>query len=354
MRRRIRWRAFAIAGLTTTILGALLAPPARAAAGVVALPLPSYRDMQVDDSHRRVFVAGGDEILAVDDGGRILRTITGQVGVSGLTLSADGSRLYAGLRGAGAISVIDTKKLREVARYPTGALCPGDVVLAVGKLWFSAACTDNTSSGSMAALDLATGEVVTYATFLPAVWGVPLLAVSVREGWPTTLVLAARDLSGSQLRTYDITFGAPDPMCWNPGGCQAPLSGIVQDIAVTRDGANLVVASGAQYHSVIPVIGLVTVDTYPTGPSPTAVAVGEGDLLALGSEGPAGSEPDVFGYAWGAESPLWTVDFGLRPTAYNDVASRGLAWTAGNNRLYAVVTDRDGSLPVLHILAPPA
>jgi hypothetical protein len=317
------------------------------------LPMPSYADIQVNPHRSEIYVAGGNQILATDQDGNILRTIDGQSGVYGLALNADGSRLYAALNGANAISVIDTKKKREVKRYSVGTECPGDVALAEGKLWFSSACRQG-YTGSVSALDLTTGAVKTYVSGLPSVQGSPLLAVAARPGWPVKLVIAARDLNGTELRTYDITLGELDPTCWGPGSCQVGLPNIVQDIAVTADGANLVIAAGAQYHTLMSVVGLSVIHTYPTGAYPTAVGVAGNGRLALGSESPNGYDDDVYGYEVSAGQPSWTYDFGMRETAYNDLAPRGLAWGADNTHLYAVVTDNDGSAPVLHTLVPAA
>lgn len=349
---------FVLASMLTTA-GILAAATPASAAGVVPgsvtpLPLTSYADMQVNGARNEVYLAGGDRIAVVDATGSVRRTFDGQTGVSGLALSADGSRLYAGLNGAHAISVIDTKKGREVKRYDVGTACPGDVALAVGKLWFSSACATDFYSASVRALDLTTGVVTTHATGLPAVQGVPLLAVAEREGWGVTLLVTGRDLSGSQLRKYDITTGEPDPMCWGPGPCQIPVPGIVQDIAVTADGANLVIATGAQYHTLMSVFGLSVVRTYPTGPYPTSVGVAANGQLALGSGSPSGYDNDLYGYDETGDQPTWTYDFGMRETAYNDLAPRGLGWSADDTRLYAVVTDNDGSDPVLHTLVPTA
>ncbi|SIM69344.1 hypothetical protein [Micromonospora cremea] len=121
---------------------------------------------------------------------------------------------------------------------------------------------------------------------------------------------------------------------------------------MTSDSAGIVLAGDSQYHTLMQIPGLVTSRTYVTGPNPMAVAVGADNQLALGAQSPSGSDNDVFGYEQTADQASWTYDFGMRPTAYNDVAPRGLAFAAGNARLYAVVTDNDGSDPVLHTLVP--
>jgi DNA-binding beta-propeller fold protein YncE len=337
-----------VSALAATI-GLAAAAPASAANPTpndiaTPLPLPSYADMQVDPGTGQVFLAGGDQIVVVNQDGRLLRTIGGQSGVSGLALSEDGSRVYAALNGANAISVIDTKKMREVQRYAVGSDCPGDLVPAVGKLWFSAACPD-TSFGSVGALDLGTGQVTTYVPILRAVFGPPLLAASRDAFGVVRLVAVARDLSSTDLRTYDITSGTLDTHCRDSGGCQETLLGIAQDLAITADGENVVVSSGV-YEQEVALWSTAPVDNYPI-PEPVAVAVADSGQLAFGSNGSRSADTDVYLFLHGGAVPTWTYDFG-GPT----LAPRGLAWAAGDSRLYAVVTQ--SSAFVLHTLVPGA
>jgi hypothetical protein len=362
-RRWSRHVTGSLLALVVAAAGVLASVTPASASGVVAddatpLPMSSYADIQVDPHHGEVYIAGGNQIVATDEDGEILRTIDDQTGVYGLALSADGSRLYAALNGAHAISVIDTEKKLEVQRYSVGTACPGDVTLAQGELWFSSACTQSGTAGSVSTLDLTTGAVTGRVSGLPAVQGLPLLAVAVRAGWPDALVIAGRDLSGSQLRKYDIVSGGLDPICWGPGSCQTTVSGIVQDIAVTADGANLAVATGSpQDFPLMSVFGFSVVRTYatPEGDYPFAAGVAGNGRLALGYKSYGWTpDDDVYGYEATADQPSWSYDFGMRDTARNDIAPRGLAWAADNAHLYAVVTDGDGSVPVLHTLVPAA
>jgi YVTN family beta-propeller protein len=352
----VRLRTIATTAASAVLLtaGVLAGAAPASAAGVVGetttpLALPGHADMLVHPSRGAVYVAGGDSIVVTNAVGTPVRRIARQTGVSGLALSPNGRRLYAALRGANAVSVINTATNREVRRFSVGTACPGDVAWAVGRVWFSSSCTEG-YDGSVNALDPQTGAVTTYATGLPTAQGAPLLAVSEREGWGVRLIAAARDLSGSELRVYDITTGAPDPMCWGPGPCEGRVRGIVQDLAVTASGADLVLASQATLHPQVSVLGLAEIDTYPTGPQPRAVAVAADGRLALGSKSPRSADLDLFGYTEHVDQPDWTHDFGNRVTDTNDLAPRGLAWSSDGTRLYAVVTAADGTSPVLHVL----
>ena len=59
-------------------------------------------------------------------------------GVMGITLSPDGSTLYAALSGAHAVSAISTATLQQTAAYSLGAAnSPLQVAVQSGKLWVS-------------------------------------------------------------------------------------------------------------------------------------------------------------------------------------------------------------------------
>ena len=102
------------------------------AATATALPLTSYYQMAVDSAHDHLFFSQGssseNSILVTDFSGNTVATITGQTGVMGITLSPDGSTLYAALGGADEVTAISTATLQQVAAYPLGT---GDTPLSV-------------------------------------------------------------------------------------------------------------------------------------------------------------------------------------------------------------------------------
>jgi YVTN family beta-propeller protein len=154
MRRRILLSvtALAAAGLAalpmsgvraaTVETGASAGTAGSAGSAAVALPLTSYYQMAVDSVHDHLFFSQGssseNSILVTDFSGNTVATIGGQTGVMGITLSPDGSTLYAALAGADEVTAISTATLQQVAVYPLGA---GDTPLSVavqsGKLWVS-------------------------------------------------------------------------------------------------------------------------------------------------------------------------------------------------------------------------
>src|ERR1700722_14620083 len=102
MRNRIKPLLAAAAGVIVSI-GFLVAGSNQPASAPAPVPLPisSYYQMVVDAAHGHIFISQGsssqDGILVTDLSGQVITTITGQSGVVGITLSPDGSTLYAAL-----------------------------------------------------------------------------------------------------------------------------------------------------------------------------------------------------------------------------------------------------------------
>src|SRR5579863_1686153 len=106
MRRRILLPVIALfaAGLAAAPISGARAAAAGGAGVTATLPLTSYYQMAVDSVHDHLFFSQGssseNSILVTDFSGHTVATISGQTGVAGITLSPDGSTLYAALSGA--------------------------------------------------------------------------------------------------------------------------------------------------------------------------------------------------------------------------------------------------------------
>jgi hypothetical protein len=331
---------------TAAVVAFLMVVPSAAAtdayqANVTVLPFASYQDMAVDAGHGHLFVAGGDLVVVTDLDGHIVRTIDGQKGASGLALSDDAATLYVALNGAGAIAALSTAKLKETARYKVGSLCPRDLVLAQGRIWFSHEC-DGARAG-FSSLQLDGGRpVVTqwgWSSFIA-----PRLAAT--RQWPDLLLVGSVT---RPLVAYDISGG--DPVAQLPSEQASPPRS--RDFALTADGRQVVVAGDAG-HLVLNTWGLEQVGLYPSGPQANAVAVGARDRVAAGVADNRPGAVDLSVYEAGASQPTWTFDLGGRANSQLDdtLARHGLAWGPGNGRLYAVTTLFDGSAPVLRVLIP--
>jgi hypothetical protein len=340
--RGLRGMALAAAAVVAFLV---VAPSASATdayqANVTVLPFASYQDMAVDTEHGHLFVSGGDLVVVTDLAGRIVKTLDGQKGASGLALSADGATLYAALNQAGAIAAISTAKLKETGRYKVGSFCPRDLALAQGRIWFSHDC-DGLRAG-FSSLQLDGGRPVVKQ------WGwnslyAPRLAAT--QQWPDLLLVGSVTLP---LVAYDISAG--DPVAQLPSEQASPPRS--RDFDLTADGRQVVVAGDAG-HLVLNTWGLVQVGLYPTGPQANAVAVGARDRVAAGVADNSVGATDLYVYEAGAPSPTWTFDLGGRDNSQLDdtLARHGLAWGPDNGRLYAVTTLLDGSAPLLRVLVP--
>jgi hypothetical protein len=316
------------------------APRASAAnafqANVTALPFATYRDIAVDGGRGHVFVAGGDVVVVTDLDGNIVKTIDAP-GASGLALSADGATLYAALNATQAIATISTAKLKVTARYDTGVLCPRDLALAQGRIWFSHECGGARVGFSSMQLDGKRPIVKQWG------WGsfvAPKLAAT--QQWPDILVVG---VGNDPLTTYDISGG--DPVLRFTAGT-GPRA---RDLALTGDGRQVIVAGDG--HLVLDTWSLLQVGTYPTAMQANSVAVGARDRVAAGVADSTVGAVDLYVFEAGAASPTWTFDFGGRGQSADDrLVEHGLAWGPDNSRVYAVTGQFDGSAPLLRVIIP--
>jgi len=158
--------------LLAGVLAATLAQPAAAASA----PTPLLQDpadtrmplsagpavtFAVDRARGHLFVATGfpiSTVMVTDMAGVLLKTITGEVGALGMTISPDGNSLYVAQREGDAISEIDLASLTERRRISTGtASCPSWLATAGSRVWVSYGCSYN--SAAIVSLDLAAPSV---------------------------------------------------------------------------------------------------------------------------------------------------------------------------------------------------
>ena len=117
-----------------------------------SLPPGEVRDVLVEPTTGRVFVAVGDEVVALDAGGTVLRRIQRQWTADSLqTLDGD---VYVMLEAAGRISRIDAATLDVTEQWTTTTTTEGTMALAGGRLWFY-------DDHNLANLDAADGSVET-------------------------------------------------------------------------------------------------------------------------------------------------------------------------------------------------
>lgn len=324
-------------------------------ANATVLPFSFYQDMQVDAAHGHLFISGDDMVVVTDLAGNIVKTIDGEPGAAGMTLSADGTTLYVALYHANAIAAVDTTKLKEDERYKVGSLCPRDVAVDDGLIWFTHDCGDNINNG-FSSLDVNDGRPTTHLweRFAGHHMLVRTAVQHFSSRQPQHLLLIGNLASQDDtVRVYDITGATPIRQSVHPTPPR------VEDLAVSADGTQVVLAAGDSDHPYYTTVGLQQLGTYTTGTHPTAVALGARDRIAAGVEDTSTDATDLFVYEPGATTPTWTFDFGKRfsgTTGTNTIAPHGLAWGPDNNRLYAITVNFFGEFhdefPVLHTLVP--
>ena len=314
------------------------APAATAASGATALPLKGLGSIVADPAHGHLFMSQGQPvtgILVTTLAGKVVTTIN--QAVAGMTLSADGSTLYAADPVSSEVLAIDTTTLAVTAQYPVGS-GPVSVAFQDDKVWVG--------------YQYAIGDIDLSVS--PAVW-TPQPTMSA--GWPAApqvaadpsgggaLVAASPGTSPGSAASYDVSTATPTvrvPMT-DVGTCENQ-----GDLAVAPGGSEFVLACGYPYnHYRFSTAGLSQLGDYPSAPYPDAVAIAPDGTVAAGIDGPY--SPDVFVYHQDTTAALNQYEFG-GPTWV--LATKGLAW-GGNTALYAVIQNVDNGAYALRVLPTP-
>jgi YVTN family beta-propeller protein len=339
--------AIAVVATAATALVATASSPAYAydqpLVVIASTPVPTsgYSDLVLHVPTGQTFVSGGRDgsgIIVTDRDGQIIESIAGQSGASGMTLSADGSTLYAALTPAGSISVIDTATRTERARYVVGDnTCPYDVAVTGGKLWFSYGCVgvDNGRIGSVdisnpaAPVALDQAGLWAYAPRLEGAAAGHLLFVVEESVFPN--VLASFDVSGAQ----PVRRTALEQVT------------SVNQFAVTPDGSTIIAATPGEYQFTSKVAAYSTADMseivrYAAHGPVVSIAIAPDGRIATSS-----SDWGLDMFVPGEIAPRWTVYQNFTPGL--DPAPRGLA-VGGDGRLY--LASNFGGSTALTVLDP--
>jgi len=308
------------------------------------LPVTSVGDIVVDGVHQRVFVSDPESgrLVVTDYTGKVVATLSGLPGVTGLEISADSSQVYAAVAGLGTIVAVDTLTPSKTVSHDLGeAQNPRHLALVDGGLWFgydgNLGRLDLSGPEPVVALDQAPGENWSGYTRLASDPKAPGLLATATGGSPTTLSV------------YDVAEGRATLRVskWDPSGEGSGAT----DFDVSPDGKHIVTASGAPYHQpILSTTDLSLVGRYPTNPYPNALAMAPDGTVAAGTF--SWYEPDVHVFKGGVtKAPLRTYDF---PNTGNSSGSdtlldNALAWAPDRSRLFAVSENSYGvnSLRVL-------
>ncbi|MGI5516010.1 Ig-like domain repeat protein [Streptomyces sp. CA-106131] len=367
-----RPRRLAATLLAATLAGAGLtvavAPAAHAAASdaVVKLPFSSYSAIAVDSVHQRVFVADSNTdyylnkgtIVAYNFQGERLTTIQTPAHVSGLALSADNTKLYAGLREY--IQTYDTTTFEPAfLAYTNTDTCGRELAFSGDQLYFTTPYSQYV------------GECNNAQTYLDGI----VNGVHTRTGWNDygKLKLEAgpddRMLMGQPhndyaanpfLAVYDTSNGS---LVRNAARRFADSAGNgaldLKDMAFSADGSKVAVADANYGTRLLNTDDLSDAangyQPLPVGATASSVAFsGDGKYMARGAAA-TGSTPDLLLQPADPTDSTAPLEFVFEGSLDGDrVAPRGMEWSADGSRLFAVTTNAVGSQYWLHIIQPPA
>jgi hypothetical protein len=332
------------------------APAARAGLTdtTVVLPITGAAGKVVDAAHGHLFISDGvSQILVTDLAGHPVTTIGSEPGAGSMALSQDGDTLYvtdswsdATPNYFGAIAAIDTRTLRETARYPLPTnMQPSSVAFTGGKLWFGYQVTgkgggigavDPGAATPTATVGLAQDQFGTAPT-LGATPGAPNQLVAIdapgRVGGP-----------GAEIRLYDVSQGIGGALPPSPGGYAL---GGAYDMSFNPDGSEFAVAdinadifgfTGSTFHR-----GQYAVGSMGFGWS--SVAVAPGGAAAIGG----GTHNDVRQIEVHPKDAPRVVNAYTLPLN-EQLQDSGLAWSPDAGTLYAFSKADGDSHLRLHLI----
>lgn len=307
----------------------------------ISLPgfVPNYRfgDVLVDRAHGHIYITGGtgtsDLVITDLDGGNV-RTLAGVApGAAGMALSPDGTKLYIAASDQDWLRIVDTTTFAlsgQFAGKTDGTMsCPRDVAFAAGQLWVSWGC-DNAPAG-IGRVDLQTGafQLNAIGSIDDRIVTAPLLATTPSQ---PNMVIAGETGTNPALV---VRFVATSTLL-NQQAIRSTDGGSVDQMAITPDGSQLIIASGSPYyHAAWRTSDLVEVHQYPTAAYPNSVAIGDDGLVIAGIDG--AYEKDVYVFEPGGSTPIATYEFGHLPNQETwpyTLVSGGLA--VDGNRIYAI------------------
>jgi len=315
--------------------------------GTTLLPVAGFGRMVVEATTSHVFVSSpqSSAIVVLDFSGKIVRTITDEPGADAMVVI--GTVLYVTLTTAGAIDEIDTGTLSKIRTLTSGLVSPADLVAAGGRLWTTTGPCANWST-QLVSVDLISGAKKAFK--LPMDSSLSYCAAFAANDHATNRILAwDKGLEPATVSVIDVSTGTPVLA----QSAREDRLGNLKDMALTRDGARFITASGAPYEfdewqmSNLAQDGVV----YPAGPYPVAVAVAHSgkETMAGGLWQPYGQ--DVYEYAVGWPSAALTGRH--TGTTTSQVFDRGLAFSVDGSSIFVLTGDQQpGSAGVTFNVIP--
>jgi hypothetical protein len=307
----------------------------------ISLPgfVPNYRfgDVLVDEARSRIYITGGtgtsDLVITDLDGGNVRTLANVAPGAAGMALSPDGAKLYIAASDQDWLRIVDTETFAlsgQFAGKTDGTMsCPRDVAFAAGQLWVSWGC-DNAPAG-IGMVDLQTGafQLNAIGSIDERISTAPLLATSPSQ--PNMVIAGETGTNPALVVRFEAT-----PTLLYQQAIRHTDGGSVRQLAITPDGSQVIVPSGAPYyHPAWRTSDLVEVHQYPTAAYPNSVAIRDDGLVVAGIDG--AYEKDVYVFEPGGSTPIATYEFGHLPNQETwpyTVVPGGLA--VHDNRIYAI------------------
>jgi hypothetical protein len=356
----VRFKATSLLSALLIILGLGAVPASGARADVdTSLPITSFGQIVADTAHGHAYLfisqASGGTILVTDLDGNTVTTISGQHGLAGMALSADGGTLYAALATDHAVSAISVATLKETARYSLGAgNTPAGLAVQRGKIWVSYTDSNPVNPGAIGEIDPGAATPFT-AGALPGAW---LLAPQIAAD-PADSGVVVANLPGrgeAVVASYDVStdpvtvYAQPTDL----GGCAGDL----------ESGNLAVIPGGASF--LLPCLTDPVYDTKTLSQSANPYAGGllldfamaPTGTVAMGNNAVLPGQPDVFTYPQGGGAAQGS--YVLETNAGRSLAFglHHFAWSADGSELF-VVLETDSALVsvpttyALHVLYPP-
>jgi YVTN family beta-propeller protein len=308
--------------------------------------------MAVDTAHGHIFFSQGsaseNSILVTSLTGQTMTSITGQDGVMGIALSADGSTLYAALSASDEVSAISTATLQQTATYslPSGD-APQSVAVQSGKVWVSYT-TSTPQTAAIGDIDLTASTPAFEAQSTMGGWSeAPELAADPSNSGVLLALAIDAYVSTASIATYNTT--ADPATALTQSGWPSDDCGNTGSLAVVPGGADYMLTCSSQYQAagVFSATDGSQQATYAANYFPDAVALDSSGDVAVGTEATNNGGipgPDLYIYRSGGSTALNAVNVNI---PYNgQLVQGGLAWAPDGSELFAVIAANNTGTPV--------
>ncbi len=321
-----RWVLVLVAALV--MAGLANGGPVRADTGHAIYNGKTFRDVLVDEQHGRVFVTDDSSVRAFTLNGSPAGAHS-EIAVGHLTMSPDGTAVVFAYRDG--LKFLDPLTLDPV-RYvslPT-VTCPSALGVASGLIFFSYGDCEGSIPG-LGAVDLSDDTVTTGLTTGATPTDAQLVDV---PGDPDALVASF----GGSVEVLDTVGGD------SPATSVRASSGAIGavDLAVTPDGASVLVADGTTTQKVLAAADLAELPARTVTGTTRSVGVRADGMVGVGRRNV--DAWDLSFYPAGSTNAVRSLDFGLGRYP----APRGLAF--GPARAYVVTVNAAGANPIFHQL----